>query len=434
MSELDKDSIERSERLLKSRRFLPLFITQFLGAFNDNLFKLAMLMLFTYQLSDQTEIGADVLNNMAAGIFILPFFLFSALAGQLADKYSKSVAIRHIKLAEIILMVLGAIGFFMGHLWGLMVILFLMGVQSAFFGPIKYAMLPELLKERELINGNALIEAATFIAILLGMIIGGSLIFMDGGLYWTTAMTIGCAILGWFTAKQVPATKAVKPNLIINLNLITATFDIIKTAKGNRPVLRSIMAISWFWLFGSLVLTQFPAFTENELGGAPAIVSWFLALFTIGIAIGSGLCAKMLKGQISARYSPWAAGVMAIASIDLYFASIGVTKASDTLIPLAEFLMTADYWRISIDLAIIAVAGGVYIVPLYTILQEKSEPSVRSRMIAANNIVNSGFMALGAGVAIIILGQELKVQHVLLITGLFNLVIALLLIRFPASD
>ena len=391
---------------------------------------MAMVMLFTFGLADQIAVREEVMNNLAAGALVLPFVLFSSLAGQLADKYAKSVTIRYVKLAEIILMVLGAIGFYFGNLWALIIILFLMGSQSTFFGPLKYAMLPELLREDELITGNAYIEGATFVAIILGLLVAGLLIMAPGGLWWTTGLTIGCAVAGWLFSLKIPQTNSAAPKLEIDLHFVRATTDMVRSARANRPVFASILAIGWFWLFGALFMAQFPAYTKNQLGADEGVVTLFLGVFSIGVGVGSMICALLLKGKISARFSPPTAIAMALLTIDLYFASQSLVNPDAGLMTVQKFLLIDGSWRIIADMALIAIVGGIYIVPFYAILQDSSADEERSRMVAVNNIVSSGFMVLAAGFSIAMIMSGFNIPDVLLVAGLCNFLVAGLVWKF----
>ena len=409
--------------LLKTRRFLPLFVTQFLGAFNDNTFKNALLILITYRLAVKTGLDGRILVTAAAGIFILPFFLFSAVAGQLADRLEKSRLIAIIKFVEIVLMALAAIGYTSGNVTVLMVVLFLMGAQSAFFGPLKYAILPDHLGENELIGGNALIEAGTFLAILLGTVFGGLLILTEEGAAWVSVMVIVVALAGWVGSLFIPAAGPADPDLAINPNIFGETVAIIRHAAANRAVYLSILGISWFWFVGATFLAQFPTYAKDILGADEQVVTLFLVTFSLGIGAGTLLCNRALKGEVSAKYVPLGALGMAIFSIDLYFASVGGTAAAG-LLDAARFLAIAANWRIMADLALISICGGFYIVPLYAILQTRSEASHRSRNIAANNIVNAAFMVASAMITAAMFSAGFSVTQVFLAMAVANVAVA----------
>ncbi len=383
--------------LLKTRRFLPLFLTQFLGAFNDNVFKNALVILITYSVAEKAGLNAQILVTLAAGIFILPFFLFSATAGQIADKYDKARLIRIIKAVEIGLMIAAGVGFYLQNVYFLLTVLFLMGTQSSFFGPLKYGILPDQLHEHELIGGNALIEAGTFVSILIGTILGGLLILAEGGITLVSGMVLAVAVLGWVSSLSIPSTKAADPDITVRYNLFTETYRIIGHIRENKVVFRSILGISWFWLFGASFLSQFPTYGKDVIGGNEQVVTLFLTVFSIGIGVGSLFCNKLLKGEIVATYVPLGVLGMTLFTVDLYFASgNGITAGGGELIGVSAFLAEFSSWRILFDLFGISVCGGIYIVPLYSLMQSRSEAEYRSRTIAGNNVMNALFMVVSA--------------------------------------
>ncbi|MCF6198452.1 MAG: acyl-[ACP]--phospholipid O-acyltransferase [Hyphomicrobiaceae bacterium] len=408
--------------LLRQRRFWPLFITQALGAFNDNGFKQGLVILVTYGLATAGGYDAALIITIAAGLFILPFFLFSATAGQMADKYDKAVLIRRIKLIEIFLMALAAFGFYLQNIPFLLFVLFLMGTQSSFFGPLKYGILPELLKKDELIGGNALIETGTFLAILLGTMYGGVLITRDFGVPMVSLTLIGLAVLGWLSASKIPSIAPRTPDLPVSYNMFSETLKIIRHAGANRVIYLSILGISWFWLVGALYLAQFPTFSNASLRADEMVSTLFVAIFTIGIAIGSLACNKLLKGVISAKYVPLAALAITVFSIDLYFASRNAVSASNGagLTDLSTFLAQPGNWRILFDLLMIAFSGGLYAVPLYALIQEHSDPAHVSRNIAANNIVNALFMVVSTVLAGMMLSAGYTIPQLFLTIGILN--------------
>jgi acyl-[acyl-carrier-protein]-phospholipid O-acyltransferase/long-chain-fatty-acid--[acyl-carrier-protein] ligase len=411
--------------LLRTRRFLPLFVTQALGALNDNVFKNALVVLTIYRLAEQAGVDGQVIVTVAAGLFILPFFLFSATAGQLADKYDKAGLIRWIKAAEVAIMALGAFGFWLGDVWFLIAVLFLMGSQSAFFGPIKYAILPDHLRREELIGGNALVEAGTFVAILIGTIAGGLLILRGQGILIVSTIVIVLAVIGLLVSFAIPATGAAAPRLVINRNIAAETRAIVRYAAERREVYLAIIGISWFWLVGATFLSQFPAFSRDVLGGDETVVTLFLALFSIGIGAGSLLNNVLLKGQVSARYVPLAAAVITLSVLDLYVATADRRGDVQALMDVGAFVARPFGLRIVFDLTMTSVAGGVFAVPLYAIMQTRSEESHRSRVIAANNILNALFMVAGALVVVAMLAAGTGVPAVFLVLALVNALIAL---------
>lgn len=412
--------------LLKSKRFLPLFIAQFLGAFNDNIFKNALVILITYSAINSSALSPQIMVTLAAGIFILPFFLFSAMAGQLSDKYDKSMLIRVVKFFEVLLMMGAAVGFFIGDVYFLLFILFLMGTQSAFFGPVKYGILPDQLLEKELVGGNALIQTGTFVSILIGTILGGLLILTDQGITIISALVISIALIGWFSSFFIPSTQAAAPNLTLKYNIFSETHAIIQHIQENPIIFRAILGISWFWLFGATFLSQFPTFTKDIIGGNEQVVTLFLATFSIGIGIGSLLCNRLLKGEITAKYVPFGIIGMSIFTLDLFFASGTVMVKSETvLMGVITFLGSWIHWRILIDLLGIAVCGGIYIVPLYAIVQNRTEASYRSRTIAGNNIMNALFMVVSALGTSLMLASDFTVTEVFLTIAILNCLIAI---------
>ncbi|NKB58516.1 MAG: acyl-[ACP]--phospholipid O-acyltransferase [Alphaproteobacteria bacterium] len=414
--------------MLSTKRFLPLFVTQALGALNDNLFKNALALLIIYRIAEAADINGQIMVTIAGGIFILPFFLFSAVAGQIADKFEKSRLIRIIKAAEVVIMALAAVGFVFGNVYFLLTVLFLMGMQSSFFGPIKYGILPDHLAKDELIGGNALIEAGTFLAILIGTIAGGLLILQQGGIAVVSSGVILLAILGLASSFAIPKAPAPAPTLKINPNFLAETGALVKMAADQRDIFLSILGISWFWLVGATFLAQFPAFAKDILSADETVVTLFLTLFSVGIAIGSLLCNKLLKGNISAKYVPLAAIGMAAFITDLYFASQAHTP-SPSLISAFAFLSEPANWRIVFDLLAISVCGGLFIVPLYAILQTRSEEAFRSRMVAANNIMNALFMVTGALAATAMLAASFSVPEVFLALAVLNGFVALYICR-----
>jgi len=406
--------------LLKTRRFLPLFITQFFGAFNDNIFKNALVILVTYQLAALAGLNAQIIVTFAAGLFILPFFLFSTIAGELADKYNKSRLITIIKSIEILLMLLAALGFYLQSISILMSVLFLLGTHSTFFGPLKYAILPDHLAENELIAGNGLIEAGTFLAILLGTIVGGVLILHSLGREMISALILMVAIAGWFASLFIPKTTS-HPAIQVHFNIVKRTVELIQYSRQRSDIFLSILGISWFWLVGATFLAEFPVFAKDILYANQNVVTFFLALFSIGMAIGSLYCNTLLKGKVHATYVPLGALGITIFMLDLYFASSRVQLApAQSLVSLSYFLQTFQGLRITFDLLLIAICGGIYSVPLYAILQQRSEKEHRARIIASNNIINALFMVFAAVATMIMLKLSMTVTHVFLTIAILN--------------
>lgn len=419
--------------LLGRRRFGPFFATQFLGAFNDNLFKNAVVILFAF--SGLTAAEADLLVNLSAGIFILPFFLFSAAAGQLADKLEKGRLIRLIKLWEIAIMTMAAVGFFVQSVTLLLVVLFLMGTQSTMFGPVKYSILPQHLPDDELTGGNGLVEMGTFVAILIGTIAGGLLIAVEPhGPLIVSAAVIGLALLGWLTSRRIPSAPAAAPGLRLRLNPITETVGLVRHARHDGVVYWAIIAISWFWFYGALFLAQFPGYARSFLGGDEQVVTAMLAAFTVGIGVGSTLCERLSGGRIELGLVPLGAIGLTAFAVDLYLASPVMPLPPDTpaTVGALEFLSQPAGLRILADLTLIGVFGGWFIVPLYTLMQHRSRPSHRSRVIAANNVLNALFMVAAAGTAMVLRAAGVEVTELFLLTGLASAVVVVLLcVRVP---
>jgi acyl-[acyl-carrier-protein]-phospholipid O-acyltransferase / long-chain-fatty-acid--[acyl-carrier-protein] ligase len=419
--------------LFKSIKFLPLFLTQFFGAFNDNAFKNALLIWFVYEAAQGQNLGQNLgqnspnpeqMVNLAAGLFILPFFLFSAIAGQMADKMEKSWLIRRIKMAEIFLMICCFAGFYWQNAYFLLFILFLMGMQSTLFGPLKYSLLPLHLPKNQLIAGNGAIEAGTFLAILLGTIAGGLLIRLDGGIYIISFLVICCAIFGYFSSRHIPLAPAQEPKLTISLNIFAQTLKIIRKAQEEKTVFLSIMGISWFWFIGLVFLTQFPLYTKNIIGGDEKIVTFFLATFSIGIGIGSFWCNKLLKGQINGRLVPCGILMMSLAILAFCLASILYQQnINANNIGLGAFLLGNFYGSgISLCLFALAVAAGIYIVPLYAIMQERAPKEHLARIIAANNIINALFMVGASAFAMVLFAAGFNVNGLFLAVSILSLI------------
>jgi len=410
--------------LLRTRRFLPFFLTQFLGALNDNLFKNAMVLLITFQLAQTSSEDAAVLVQLAAGVFILPFFLFSATSGQLADKYERSRLIRLVKLFEISIAAVGAVGFVTHHVVLLFVALFMLGMHSSLFGPVKYAILPQQLRERELVGGNALVESGTFVAILFGTILAGVLMARsEGASILVPAATIGVAVLGYLTSRAVPLAPAPDPTLRVNWNPIPVTWNTIQYARGNRAVFLSVLGISWYWFLGAMMLAQFPDYAKNYLGGHETMVTLLLAVFAIGVGLGSLLCEWLSGHKIEIGLVPFGSIGLSLFILDLCLAS----PARGAIAPesLTAFLATPGSWRILADLVLIGAFGGFYIVPLYALVQVRSDPGHVSRVIAANNILNALFMVAAALFGLAMLKAGGTIPQLFLAAAMLNAAVAL---------
>jgi 1-acyl-sn-glycerol-3-phosphate acyltransferase len=410
--------------LLRERRFAPFFGVQFLGALNDNLFKQALVILLAYQTASFTTMSSDVLQNLAQALFILPFFLFSATAGQLADKYEKSRLISVTVAIELVVMLFGAIGFFTHSLALLLTALFLGGMQSALFGPVKYAILPQHLKDTELVGGNALVETGTSIAILAGMMLGGWLVSQAGwGVAAVALTTIAISATGLALSRYVPHSPAADPGLKINWNVATETWRNFRFMRGNRTVFLSVLGISWFWFFGAMFVTQFPNLSKNILAGGEPVVTVLLIVFSVGIGAGSLLCERLSGRKIEIGLVPFGSIGLTVFAIDLYFALAG--HISGGPVGLKEFLAEAGHWRILVDLLLVGIFGGFYIVPLYALIQSRSDPAHRSRIIAGNNILNALFIVAAALLAIALFGAGATIPQLFLMTGLLNALVAI---------
>lgn len=403
---------------------MPFFITQGLGAFNDNVFKNGLAAMLVFHSSQLAGLNTDQVINLSAMVFILPFFLFSAMFGQFADKYEKSAQIRNIKLFEVFIMLAATLGFWLDSLPLLLCVLFMLGFQSTMFGPIKYGIIPQVLERRELIGGNALVEMGTFVAILAGTIAGPLLMGIEADWpVWVSGTALMVAVVGYIASRGIPTAPAVAPDLKINWNFLAETVRNIRFIGENRVVLNSVLGISWFWFFGATFLVQIPSFSETVIGGDEKLMSTLLAMFIIGISTGSLMCEKLSGGQVEIGLVPFGAAGLTLFGIDMYFASSG-ELASYT--GLGNFFTLGANWRIIFDLLMIGTFSGFYIVPLYALVQQRSEPSHRSRVIAGNNILNAFFMVVSAVFAMLLLGNAgFTIPELFLVTALLNLVIAI---------
>jgi 1-acyl-sn-glycerol-3-phosphate acyltransferase len=411
-------------RLLGQRRFAPFFATQFLGALNDNIFRNGLVILVTFQGVLVAGMNHSELANVAGALFILPFFLFSATAGQLADKYEKSMLMRRIKLLEITLMIIAAIAFTSGSYVVLLFVLFLMGCQSTLFGPVKYAYLPQQLDTHELIGGNALVEAGTYIAIILGLIVGGATVAVSPD---SQALLGGClvtvAVIGYLASRRVPRTRAVDPGLTINWNAWSETWRIVGFAREKRDVFLSILGISWFWFFGSAMTLQLPAYTLVILNGNESITTALLVAFAVGVGLGSLLCERMSGHRIELGLVPFGSIGLSLFAIDLYFAQPVAAVTSVTSI--GEFIGRPGTLRMLADVVLLGAFGGFYSVPLYALIQQRSERKHLSRIIAANNIINAIFMVLASLLSIAVLAMGFSIPELFIILALLNAVVAI---------
>ena len=414
-----------SVKLLKRRRFLPFFLTQLLGAFNDNLYKNGLTIFIAFQAVNMTQGSSNTLVNIAAGLFILPFFLFSPIAGQLADKFEKSMLIRRIKLLEVFIMLLGALALYLQDTWLLIAILFLMGTQSSLFGPVKYSLLPQALHPEELIGGNAMVEFGTFLAILLGLIAG---VFIIG----ISTMALGIAVVsvavvGYLISRSIPTLPAAAPELQISFNIFSQTFNILRDTYQNKSVFYSIMGISWFWFIGITYITQLPNYVRYELGGDEQVYVLLLAMFSIGIGAGSFLCERMSGRIVEIGLVPIGALGLTIFGVDIFFSQSVIN--SDMLLDPRGFVTDVKNLRVIIDILMLGVSGGIYIVPLYALIQQRSEEKKRSRIIAANNVLGAFFMVVAALYGLFALSAGLSIATLFLITAIMNAAVALFIFK-----
>lgn len=419
--------------LLKQRRFRPFFFTQFLGAFNDNVFKTALITLVAFHAASLRSIDGATLTTLLPGVFILPFFLFSATAGQIADKYEKSAIIRLVKLFEIAIMLFASAGFYLHNIWLLSAALFMMGMHSTLFGPVKYSYLPQHLKEDELIGGNGMVEMGSFVAILLGQILGAWLATVTQHELFTSISILLIAALGYWTSRGVPNSPAADASLTINWNPITETYRSIKFIWSQQTIWLGIIAISWFWFYGATLLAQFPNLAKNILHGDESVFILLLSVFSLGIGIGSLLCEKLSKGRVELGLVVFGAIGLSIFGIDLYYSSSHIHLAGSAFIQSYQtFLSTFSHWRLLADVLLIGLFGGFYIVPLYVLIQTRAKAGFQSRVIAANNIMNALFMVVSAGFSLLLFSQSLNIPQLFLATALLNaIVIVYLCMRQP---
>ncbi|CAH1532815.1 Acyl-phosphate glycerol 3-phosphate acyltransferase [Vibrio rotiferianus] len=415
-------SPDSQSSLLRQRKFLPYFVTQFFGAFNDNIFKNVLLLFVAFAGSSALPISSNLFINLAAGLFILPFFLFSASAGVLADKYEKSWFIRKVKLFEIGIMLLGAIGFITESYGVLLLLLFLMGTQSAFFGPVKYALLPQQLNEKELVPGNALVEAGTFIAILVGTLGAGLIASADNAKYLAAFCVVIFAVLGYLSSRFIPFASAGAPDIQFKWQPYKQTKLTLSIAKSDRIVFQCIMAISWFWFLGAAYLTQFPNFTKVYLNGTESAVSFLLALFSVGIAVGSMACNWLSNHRIEV-------GIVPIGALGITIFGFLMATSIPTDLPrfhtFAEFVSYEAFWSLFFYLLMIGVSGGLFIVPLYALMQHRAKETERAQVIAGLNIFNSLFMVGSAVLGIVCLSVlEMSIPQLFALLAILNFLVA----------
>jgi len=410
--------------LLRQRRFAPFFGAQFLGAFNDNLFKTALVTVITFDALHWTTINAGLLNNLIAGLFILPFLLLSATAGQIADKFDKATLMRAVKLMEIAIMAIAAVGWFTHSLWLLVAAVVGMGVHSTLFGPVKHAYLPQHLQQSELVGGNGMVQMGTFVGILTGQLSGAAMVSFSGsGFGWIAGAGIAIAVLGWLFTLAVPASAPADPALVVSRNPFAEMMRNLRFSAGNRDVFIAMLANSWFWFYGAMLLAQFPVFSRDVLHGAPEIFAILLTAFSLGIGAGSLWCERLSGRQIQLGLVPLGALGLTVFGIDLYWASTGPMPS----LLIAKQLIVGDQFRVLADCFLLGLSGGIYVVPLFALIQTRAERSHLSRTIGGMNILNALFMVLAALIAMGLLASGLSVPEIFLFTALLNLVMLLLL-------
>ena len=414
--------------LLSQRRFGPFFWTQFCGAFNDNLFKTALMVMLAYDALSWTSLDPSTIINLIPGLFILPYVVFSASAGQLADKFEKSGLARCVKWLELVIMGIAAAGWMTHTLWLLVAAVVGMGIHSTLFGPVKYAYLPQQLKTEELIGGNGLVEMGTFVGILFGEILGAVLIvYKPWGIELVAGATIAVAVLGLIASYRIPHTPALAPDLKINLNFVAESIRNINHSRQNRTVFLSMLGNSWFWFYGAMILAQFPVYAKDYLHGDHNVFVLLLTVFSLGIGAGSLLCERLSGHKVEIGLVPFGAIGLSLFGIDLFFASVAFsTNASHPdLVGVAGLLAQHGVPRILFDIAMIGMFGGFFIVPLFALIQTRSDPGHLSRTIAGMNILNALFMIGAAGLAIVLLGQGFSIPQLFLVTAILNGLVAL---------
>lgn len=410
--------------LFRGRRFWALFATQFLGALNDNVFKNALVILVTYKALSIGGLSPENLVVVSGAVFMLPFFLFSATAGQLADKYPKPRVVRWIKAAEIAIMLIGAYGFLTESLGILLLALLMMGMHSTFFGPVKYSILPQLLTEDELVGGNALVETGTFLAILLGTILGGALAGMGAtGLSWVSVLVVLIAAAGLLTSLFIPALPPANSTLTVQWNPIPPSLETYAITRKNRAVFLSILGASWFWFFGAAVLSLLPIYTRNLLHGDEHVVTLFLALFCVGTGLGSLLCERLSGHKLELGLVPFGSIGMTVFAFDLFLVG-APAEAPTQLFGIADFLRQSGAWRICADLLLLTTFSGFFIVPLYTLMQQRSDPAYRSRVIAGNNIVGALFMVVSSLMLLALRAADVTIPQIFLVLAVLNALVA----------
>ncbi|MDD3668899.1 MAG: MFS transporter [Alphaproteobacteria bacterium] len=412
-----------SPGILKTRRFLPLLIVQFFGAFNDNLFKNALMAFIAYRMAAR----ADMLANVVAGLFILPFFLFSATAGQLADKYDRARITRILKIVEMLLLLFAGVVFYMQNVWLLSLLLFGLGTHSTFFGPIKYALLPQLLAKDELIQGNGYIEGSTYISIIIGSVLG-TLLPVPA----VVGILVSCAAVGYAASRFIPPAPGPRPHLAVNRNLFRETMHNIRLVHSLPTIWRCILGATWFWMVGTLVLTQLFPLASSVLHVGKSVIAFFLVLFSIGVAIGTLSCNKLLRGAITMRFVPWTAVGMGVCAFALHALTERYTPNGE-LAGLGIFL-AAGGWGFALTLFIFAIFSGLYIVPLNAMMQNRAPHDIVARVIAGNNIVNALGMVSIAALSAVLLGIGFTISELFLMLSVASIFVAVFIARQRRKD
>ncbi|MDQ8952234.1 MFS transporter [Acinetobacter rudis] len=426
--------MKKNDHILGTRRFLPMFLTQFFGALNDNVFKQSLVVIFTFGWIQHQGLEISTLNNLAALLFILPFFIFSATAGQIADKYERSKLIRAIKILEILIMLIATLGFMFGSLWLLIFALFLMGTHSTFFGPIKYAILPDILHKDELVQGNAIFQSGTSIAILIGMVLGGAIIFWSQGeMLWISLTVLVIAIVGYLCSRYILPQPIPDAKLTVDWNFLHTSIDTLRYAKSLPTVFLVLLGNSWYWFYGATFLTQIPLLAKQYLHGSENVASLLLMLFSVGIGIGSLLCKKIGGTQINLK-------VVMLGCVGLTLFAFYLTISLGFLPPVTNgqvlglydvFHAGMAYYHVMFAVALLGIFGGFYIVPLYTMMQAFAPVSHRARVVSANNILNAIFMVTASIFSILILSfLELDLTVLFNITAILSAIFSLLLLKY----
>lgn len=416
--------------LLKSRRFLPLFLLQFFGAFNDQVYQKAFVALITYRLADQVGIDVGLLGTIASIVFILPFAIIAPSAGQLADRRDKAYLMRWIKGWEIVVMGLAVIGYHTQNIYWLYFVLFLMGAQSAMFAPIKYSVLPQYLHRDELMGGNGLVQGFTFLAIIFGTIIGNELILRESGVLIVSIVVVGIAVVGFLSSLFTPPAPPMKTGGRVDWNLVRAIVTLFRECKGSRAAMRAIYAISWFWFLGAMFLALLPAYAKLELGVDEGVLTVLLAGFSVGVALGAISCEALNRGRVGVQMVPIAALGLAVMAVELWLATPVAPTPETPLLDRATFFGTFTGWRILIDFVLLAAFAGAYVTPMNAVLQIEAPDHKRATFIACSNVVDSSAIVLNGLVVLVLRGIGVDVRVILVTITLSAIPTAFLIARY----